>query len=404
MKIKRFMAPDMRTALRHVREEQGEQAVILSSRRTDTGVEVVAATDYDEALVRQAMRQQPAAASRLAPTIAAAPAVAAAPKKPAAGKPVPARLQPVPAPAPPPRDPAIDGMRRELSAMRLLIEEQMGGFSEERLRGVPVRAMALDELMACGCDRELARSIATSIPATADRSRARGLMLVLLAKSLLIPAREPIDQGGVVALVGPTGVGKTTTVAKLAARYAATHSARDVALITTDTGRSGGREQLAMFGRQLGMPVFEPRGATGLIETLDRLADYPLVLIDTAGFGPRDRALATQFNWMSAARRVRSYLVLPANAQAEDLDEVIRQFRCAAPEGAILSKVDETGRLGCSLSVIVRQRLPLAYITDGQNVPEDLHRAEAHRLVLRMGELRRDARKTARTETAHAIA
>lgn len=426
MKIKRFTAPDMRTALRQVREEQGEQAVILSSRRIDSGVEVVAATDYDEALAHQAMRLQsslepqaatvetarPIAARLVASqTIAAKPATAAtaaaiavAAKTAAVGKPAPANLQPVAVAMAPARDPAIESMRRELSSMRVMIETEMGRFSEERLRGVPVRAMALDELMAYGCDHELARSIATSIPANADRSKARGLMLGLLAKSLLIPQREPIDQGGVVALVGPTGVGKTTTVAKLAARYAATHKARDVALVTTDCERSGGREQLAMFGRQLGMPVFEPRGANGLIETLDRLADYPLVLIDTAGFGPRDRSLAAQFNWMSAARRVRSYLVLPANAQAEDLDEVIRQFRCAAPEGAILSKLDETGRLGSSLSVVVRHRLPLAYITDGQDVPKDLHRAEAHRLVLRMGELRRDARKNARTEIAHAIA
>lgn len=464
MKIKRFTAPDMRSALRQVREEQGEQAVILSSRRIETGVEVVAATDYDEALAHQAMRLQaslaPQAAARpavtqpatrsaavqpaaraatapaqarpapvqaanarpLAERIAAsqalaaspiaapaaratAPAIAVAPKTAAVGKPAPAKLQPVAAVAVAAvRDPAIESMRRELSSMRVMIETEMGRFSEERLRGVPVRAMAMDELMAYGCDRELARSIATSIPANADRSKARGLMLGLLAKSLLIPTREPIDQGGVVALVGPTGVGKTTTVAKLAARYAASHKARDVALVTTDCERNGGREQLAMFGRQLGMPVFEAHGANGLIETLDRLADYPLVLIDTAGFGPRDRSLAAQFNWMSAARRVRSYLVLPANAQAEDLDDVIRQFRCAAPEGAILSKLDETGRLGSSLSVVVRHRLPLAYITDGQDVPKDLHRAEAHRLVLRMGELRRDARKNARTEIAHAIA
>lgn len=384
MRIKRFMAPDMRTALRLVRQEQGEQAVILSSHRTQAGVEVVAATDYDEALVRQVM-QPPAAAASSPPGKAEQP-----------------HLQTVPPVASVSRDPAIEGMRRELAGMRELIQGEMGRFNEERLRGVPVRAMALDELASYGCDRELARSIVASIPAYYGGARARGLMLGLLAKPLLTLAHEPIEDGGIVALVGPTGVGKTTTVVKLAARYAAAHSARDVALVTTDTGRVGGRAQLLTFGRQLGMPVFEPRGAKGLVETLDRLSDYPLVLIDTAGFGQRDQSLATQFNWMSASRRVRSYLVLPANAQAEDLDEVIRRFRCAAPEGVVLSKLDETGRLGNSLSVVIRHRLPLAYVTDGQNVPEDIHCAEAHRLVLRMGELRRDARKT--TETAHAIA
>lgn len=414
MRIKRFTAPDMRTALRLIREDQGENAVILSSRRNRDSVEVVAATDYDEALVQQAMRR-PAQAGEERPAANRAEATAldaatVAPEALGIGQAGSRSAVEAPHLRPVPRAPlviedaGIDEVRRELTQMREMIEREMGRFSEERLRGAPVRAMALDELTAYGCDRELARSIVSAIPVDADRGRARGLMLGLLAKSLVIPAHEPTDEGGVIALVGPTGVGKTTTVAKLAARYAAQHSARDVALVTTDTYRVGGREQLATFGRLLGMPVFEAVGANGLVETLDRLKDYPLVLVDTAGLGQRDRALAAQFNWMSAARKVRSYLVLPANAQADDLDEVVRRFRCAAPEGVILSKLDETGRLGTGLSVVVRHRLPLAYVTDGQRVPEDLHRAEAHRLVLRMGELRRAAEDTLSTEPAHAVA
>lgn len=520
MRIRRFQAPDMRTALRMVREEQGENAVILSSERCGDGIEVVAATDYDEALVRRALRGEmptPPADERPAPNFEApgwpSPAVASPapawaapaqekppnvtpiggpvqpaapsgrarfdvppgpepmpratparaalaagpisfaahlrsavpadepapftalhelelareplpsalmerlidPPAPAASVPHAAPAAPVPQPvdvasaaaataaapasdsavrpalaAVPSPDPTVEALRQELAQMRTLIEREIGQFTDERLRGVPVRGAILQELHAYGCEAELARAVAASIPPNIEIGVARGRALALLAKSMVVAEREPIEDGGVIALVGPTGVGKTTTLAKLAARYAAAHSARDVALVTLDSYRIGAREQLAEFGRRLGMPVIDA-SRDGLAGTLERLADYPLVLVDTAGLGQRDRALAAQFNWISAARRVRSYLVLPANARNEDLDEVIRRFRCASPEGAILSKLDETGRLGGALSVLIRQRLPLAYVTDGQRVPEDLHRAHAHRLVLRLGELHRAA-------------
>jgi len=207
-----------------------------------------------------------------------------------------------------------------------------------------------------------------------------------------------------ILLIGPTGVGKTTTIAKLAARYAAVRSPRDVALVTTDVHRVGGREQLATFGRILGMPVIEVNREDGLAPVLDRLQDYRLVLIDTPGFSMRDRALATQLHWLRAAGRVRCFLTLPATSQAQDLDEVVRRFRSAEPEGCILTKIDETGCLGSALSVLIRHRLPVAYVTDGQRVPEDIQRAEAHRLVLRLGELKRAASSSENRESADAAA
>jgi len=407
MRIKRFVATDMRSALHMVRDDQGPHAVILSSRKLETGqIEVVAATDYDEALVQQALRAEAPAAPRETPP----PAPIDVPTAPGVEAPSGMQFKPKAVPARDPasqawaEDPALSEIKRELAGMREMIERQIGRFAEERLRGVPVRSTALDELAEYGVDVNLARSIAAAIPADADRGRARGMTLGLLAKSLVVPRREPIDDGGVIALVGPTGVGKTTTLAKLAARYAKAHSPRDVALVTTDTYRVGGREQLYTYGRLLGMPVIETNGETGLSEILDRLSDYKLVLIDTPGMGQRDKGLTAQFAWLRAARRVRTYLTLPANAQVNDLDEVIRRFRNAEPEGTILTKLDETGCLGAALSVLIRHRLPVAYVTDGQRVPEDVHRAEAHRLVLRLGELRRAADITDTKETAHAVA
>ncbi len=286
-------------------------------------------------------------------------------------------------------DPSLVQVRAELVEMREMMEREMQRMTGERLRGSPGRAAALDALASYGCEDALAREVAGRIPAEADPARARGLMLGQLAHLLPVANFDPLRTPGVVALVGPTGAGKTTTVAKLAARYAAEHGPRDVALITTDTQRPGGREQLHTYGRQFGLTVVEAGSEAALHDALHRLRDYPLVLIDTAGHGQRDRAMVGQLNWLRHAGRVRTMLVMPANAHSADLDEVIRRFGFVAPEAAILTKLDETGRLGAALSVLVRHGLPLAYTTDGQHVPEDLAIAEASRLVLKLEELRR---------------
>ena len=392
MKIKRFVAPDMRTAFAMVRDEQGPNAVILSNRRVDGGgVEVIAATDYDEALVRQAVRSATSAAAAVPKieTPVEAPEVVEEPKT---------EMRDLWT-----HDPNLAEVRRELNAMRQVIAREVGRFSEDRLRDNPVRANALEELMEYGCENDLARSIATLIPKNADQRRARGLQLGILAKSLLVTKQEPIENGGVVALIGPTGVGKTTTLAKLAARYARAHSARDVALITTDVYRIGAREQLYTYGRLLGMPVVEAADEAALGDALQRLKDYKLVLIDTAGLSQRDSALVNQLSWLAKYPQISSYLVMPANAQTRDLDEVIHRFSIAKPKGAILTKLDETGRLGSALSLTIRRKLPIAYVTDGQRVPEDLHRADPTRLALRVSELRQ-ASKFENSEEVHVAA
>ncbi len=480
MKIKRFVAQDMRTVLRMVRDEQGADAVILSNRAVPGGIEVVAATEYDEQLAQDALKSllpsRPATAldqvsdteiglpSQLAGALRAvtpppaskatankantsvSPAsIAPASITPASTTPVPApsmradfaaflaeakeriaRSTAAPANAPaiasfmhpeaieaalaapskpsaiPPRtmpqavriapwdeDPSLGQVRAELVEMREMMEREMQRMTGERLRISPARAATLDALASYGCEDALAREVAAKIPADADPARARGLMLGQLARLLPVAGFDPLRTPGVVALVGPTGAGKTTTVAKLAARYAAEFGPRDVALITTDTRRPGGREQLHTYGRQFGLPVVEAGSEAALHAALDRLKAYPLVLIDTEGHGSRDRAMVGQLNWLRHAGRVRTMLVMPANAHNADLDEVVRRFGFIAPEAAILSKLDETGRLGAALSVLVRHGLPLAYTTDGQQVPEDLAIAEASHLVLQLEELRR---------------
>ncbi|KAF1688371.1 flagellar biosynthesis protein FlhF [Pseudoxanthomonas taiwanensis] len=460
MKIKRFVAPDMRTALRMVRAEHGADAVILSNRRTEEGVEIVAASNYDEDAVQRALLEaqratepaprpnpflapagaqvQPPAAPAPRPDFAAAMAAAlatptaqavsagVAPAEAAAPAPVQASpapvavaepavapappgaaapaLAPVPTPPAPASDEQLEAMREELAQMRAMIEREMHRLTDERLRGSPVRLQAMELMEDYGFDAGITRDVALQIPPDTPLHRGRGLMLGLVSQKLPICPVDPMDQGGVIALVGPTGAGKTTTIAKLAARFVAEHGPRDIALVTTDTARIGGREQLHGYGRQLGIAVHEADSDAALIQLLQRLQDYRVVLVDTAGLGQRDRALASQLNWLRAARQVSTLLVLPANSHYADLDEVVRRFSAARPQGVVLTKVDETGRLGSALSVVVDHQLPLTWITDGQRVPEDLHRANAASLVLRLEDLRRAADKPNVPEHDHAVA
>ncbi|KAF1705047.1 flagellar biosynthesis protein FlhF [Pseudoxanthomonas kaohsiungensis] len=469
MKIKRFVAADMRTALRMVRAEHGPDAVILSNRRTEEGVEIVAASNYDENAVQKALVDaqrsaeaeaaaraaarpnpfldnlppapavpQPAPAPRMTPDFAAAMAAALAtpaaapvaaqasapePAQPTmavaaaraadAGEPAPAasparsepaHLSAVPASPAPANDEQLVAMREELAQMRQMIEREMHRLTDERLRGSPVRLQAMELMEDYGFDAGITRDTVLQLPADTPPHRGRGLMLGLISRRLPVCPADPLEQGGVIALVGPTGAGKTTTIAKLAARYAAEHGARNVALVTTDTARIGGREQLYSYGRQLGVAVHEADSDAALIGLLQRLQDYRLVLVDTAGLGQRDRALANQLHWLRAAREVRTLLVLPANSHYADLDEVVRRFGPAKPQGVVLTKLDETGRLGSALSVVVDHQLPLTWVTDGQRVPDDLHRANAASLVLRLEDLRRAADKPNIPEHDHAAA
>ncbi len=301
-------------------------------------------------------------------------------------------------------DEEIRSLRNEMAGMRQIIEREMHRFTDERLRGSPVRAAALDLMGEYGFDAGITRDVVLQIPLETEAHRGRGLMLGLISRRLPIAPQDPLDAGGVIALVGPTGAGKTTTIAKLASRFAERHAPRDVALVTTDTARIGAREQLYGFGRQLGIAVHEANSGTDLDQLLERLKDYKLVLIDTAGVGPRDRTLAAQLQWLRAARQVSTLLVLPANTSFGDMDEVVRRFSAANLQGVVLSKLDETGRFGAALSVAVDHRLPITWVTDGQDVPEDLHRASAANLVLRLEDLRRAADMPCNPELNHAVA
>ena len=429
MKIKRFHAKTMREAIRMVREEQGADAVILSNRRIPGGVEVVSAVDYDAALLQQTLRQpgtdalppapaaepapveqKPAAAVHRKPesaeTAAAEPARAIPKAKaPVIPKPVVITEEVVVSPSLSNRTVAssrhpqqsivvnTDKLEREILTMRRMLEEQLAGLMwGDMKRSRPLQAAALRTLAEMGLDPDLARAIAEEVPDSSDAERARFLPLGLLGRRLPVDATDPVMQGGVVALVGPTGVGKTTTVAKLAARFAAANGVRDIALVTTDHYRVGASEQLYTYGRLLGVPVYTVGPSDNLAGTLARLEDRKLVLVDTAGLSHRDKTLNTQIAKLRAiGPRLKSYLVIACNTQPASMLEALRSYNPLPLNGCILTKLDEAERIGSALSVSMRRTLPIAYYCDGQRVPEDIYAARADRLVLRATQLARQS-------------
>ena len=413
MKIKRYMAPSMRAALALVRAEQGPDAVILSSRRSEEGIEVIAAVDYDEALFADAKRQAPrTAAPGAAPApIAPAPAPAAdvttrpsaAARSPAAARPPAAALPPsniprpvatarttpaAPAPAPAraaPRAAADYGaMQRELQDMRRLLETGLAGmtWNDTRLRE-PLKARVLEELTAMDIAPDVAMTLAELTPQRTNLDNPSHIPLALLARHLPIVNDPTCVAGGVTAIVGPTGAGKTTTIAKLAARWCMQHGSQDLALVSTDGYRIGAREQLATYARILGAPMHAANGAKELARVLERLKSKKLILIDTAGMGPRDVRLIEQLATLKyGAARARVLLALPAQVEGQALDEIVCAFVRIKPAACVLTKVDEAASLGAAISTVLRHHLKIAYVCNGQRIPEDLHASHLKRIWL----------------------
>jgi flagellar biosynthesis protein FlhF len=405
MKLKRFFASDMRQALRLVREEQGPDAVILSNQRVDGGIEIIAAVDYDPVLAqhmlagsaapandRRARADEGAATAQQESAAAAPPAVearAAASHSAATTKASQPAAAASAAPEPrvdtiAPQAHAIGDMQRELAELRRLLECQLVGLAwREPDARDPFAGTALRGLGAFDLDPDIAASIALEIGPRVERERALRELVRLLHARLPLVGEEVIDEGGVVALVGPTGVGKTTTVAKLAARFALRHGKRRLALVSLDNFRIGAHEQLLTFGRILGVPVHFTGDTEGLRRYLDRLGDKALVLVDTAGLGQRDARLTEQLAPLAAmGEDVRVLLTLAATTQRAALDEIVARFAPYQPSAIVLTKVDEAVSLGPALSALVQSGIPLAYATDGQRVPEDIHYAHSKRLAL----------------------
>ncbi|MGO1463604.1 MAG: flagellar biosynthesis protein FlhF [Oleiphilaceae bacterium] len=410
MKVKRFFAKSMAEALKQVSEQMGPDAVILSNRRVDGGVEIVTALDYDENMARQSLGEQASEAtngthlaemqaerhrrledelsrsrSRIREVRESRPernqsysdaSFAAVHNTAVEGFDEPASA---PARAHTDYSDELARMRSEISSLRELMSSQR---NEPEKTGVSaVQQRLAERLQEFGLSSVLAGSL--------SRQHKGGKLddgwrqsLKMLATGVRTSRQEWLDEGGVYALVGPTGSGKTTTIGKLAARYVLKHGADSLALVTTDRYRVAAHEQLFVFGRILNVPVRVVDESNALDDILDELSDRHLVLIDTAGLTSSDKGYQEQLAELARSHHnVRTHLVVSATSQPRIMKSVWHCYKMANLTGCVITKIDEALTLGESLGFVMETGLSVAYYTDGQKIPGDLHHADAVPLV-----------------------
>lgn len=438
-----------------VKEELGADAVIMSNRSVEGGVEIVAARDFDEQLIHQNLQKQAEEQAKSAPapkpvlqnfTEASNPLhIISSPRKKGADGSIPPRpvRRPVneylgyaekiqinrprkPEPQPEPKaapayqaskmeealkqavkptpmngpsagagaesvvekaetmnDKLIREMFHELKSLKMTMNSRFSEMGwQQHYQDNPGRIELLRRLADMGIAKRLSVKVANRLANFRDVGPAFKKAQDMLANVLPVAHDNLLDYGGIAVLVGPTGVGKTTTIAKLAAQFILKHGSRQVALITTDNFRIAAHDQLNTYGRILDVPVRVANDAEQLRSLINGFSDKRLILIDTAGMSPRDQRLAEQIKtFQHHDLPIKPYLVMSAATQYKTMREVIDAFQIFQPEACILTKLDEAASKGAAISALIEQRLPLAFVSDGQQVPEDLHCAAARTLI-----------------------
>ncbi len=385
MNVKRIVAKTSREAMRQLREALGPDAVILSNRAVEGGVEVLALAADDIAAMAPAVNDAPAPAP--APR-SAAPRMQAPEEQAEPAPAVTIKRRLIERVAVPSQDSAqlAQSVISEIKSMQTCLESQLADLVWRDLPGRdPSGAAVMRDMLAAGFSATLARELLESLP-KGDAEQAQAWMKNTLTQRLQVMQSETdmLDAGGVFALMGPTGAGKTTTTAKLAARFVVRHGADKLALLTTDSYRIGGHEQLRIYGKILGVTVHAVRDAADLRLALSELRNKHTVLIDTVGMSQRDQAVAEQVEMLcQAGKQIKRLLVLNATSHGDTLDEVVQAYRTRGLDGCILSKIDEAASLGPVLDCAIRHDLNVHYLATGQRVPEDLHLANRQYLIHR---------------------
>jgi flagellar biosynthesis protein FlhF len=379
MRIKRFVAANMRQAMNMVRAELGEAAVIMSTRQLDDSVEVTAAMDTDVSETKT-----------FSPSAAIAPSHISDLSQFTTRQSYPSSLQPSA------NAHDIMQMAQEIKQMRAMMEQQLSGFAWQQAQVQdPDKVALLKRLSAMGLGWDLCRSLVDRAIKSGDvEADWRGLQASLLAN---MPAMHDalLETGGVIALVGPTGVGKTTTIAKLAARYVLRYGTADCAMVTLDTYKIGAQEQLKIFADLIGVSLHTASTPGEFFRLLERLSHKKLVLVDTAGLSQRDARLQEYLaeSLDDGTGEIKPLLVLSAATQLSVMREIMLAFGKLKPIGCVLTKLDEATLLGPAVTLLAENRLPLAYCANGQRVPEDLLPITARDLLdqaIAMGRARGD--------------
>lgn len=452
MKIKRFFAADIRQAMRMVKEELGADAVIMSNRTVDGGIEIVAARDFDEQSIQNKLQEQAAdpnnppadkAKKIVLPNFDAAKkrlqllnsqrkqrATAYAPEQSArphrfaterdssaasgerrkveqyVGYAEKIQLRAKPETTAAKIEPSVDReelpktskapekqinlsnkllieMSKELKYLRTTMDAKLATINwTPNPQTTPARTDLLQRLAGMGISKKLSNTIANQFNKDSDPEALFEKAREMLVKVLPIAEDNFLEAGGIIALIGPTGVGKTTTIAKLAAKFMLKHGSNQLALITTDNYRIGAYEQLNTYGRILDVPVRVAANAEELRNFINNFADRRLILIDTAGMNQRDMKLVEQINTLQQNElAIKSYLVMSAATEYKAMNAIIKAFALFSPQASILTKLDEAVTIGSAVSSIIEHNLPLSFITDGQQVPEDIHSPHAHFLI-----------------------
>jgi flagellar biosynthesis protein FlhF len=436
MKIRRFFGKDMREALSQVKAELGSDAVIMSNRKLADGIELVAAYDKEpeaKLSIKKPAPSAPGQAKAAVPSLSEiigddgpdslkallekqhggsiqSPASAPSANAQHANK-IASHLDfseafiddveasQVASEFPShqasslnesidnssaPQSDELSQIKEELASLRNVLQYQVADLMEAKnRRQQPVHHYLIQRLTDMGLSQSLAEQLISYTPSHYNERDAWVYLLNLLANRINVTGNDILTQKGAVALVGPTGTGKTTTVAKLAARYAQKYGADSVAMITIDTYRIAAFEQLATYGKIIGCTVRKAQSSEELSDLLFQLRHKRLVLIDTAGFSQRDSRLIKQINQFDNGQMqpVKKYLVAQANTQYAALQRIIDAYEGVELSGCIFTKLDECYSLGEVLSAAVEYQLPVSYVTDGQKVPEDIKIAEAKSLV-----------------------
>lgn len=438
MKLKRFVAKDMRSALALIKEELGPDAVIMSNKRIENGVEIVAGVENSAPSVKDQVASRSIRDDEVTlggSRKASAPKSSGPSKQEAFAKSLleilerqkqeqakqqVASSRRTDSAAAPSREPPaplyaqqemrdlfvkeehreverkvekthgissyiseesesekneLSRMRHEVDSIRRLLQFELAGLmADSKKREEPVRAMVYELLLSSGFEKSVAHELAETIDADASFNFAWRELAKTIEHRLIIGSDEVVNDGGIVTLIGPAGVGKTTTLAKLAARFVMKYGADRVALVTADHYRIGAVEQVKTYGRIMGCSAFAVKSLDELPQMLHTLRDKSLVLVDTVGVGLYDERFGTQLAQLKqqSKLKLKHYLVLPATAQRRVLEQAYDHFSSIGLKGLILTKIDESESLADALSLCIKQKLMLSYITDGQRVPEDL--------------------------------